>query len=445
MKGLKSLSPFQIALAGIFGFLALFAMMSFSLGWFAGDKSTTDGLEGTVTVWGTLPKDQFDTLVKAAFPDQEKLTVTYVEKTPDEIDRQLGEAVAIGSGPDMILIPQDRFLRQELKVQPLSIDLRSFQDTFVPQGEMYVTPSGVYALPIAVDPLVMYWNRGIFSTAGLAKPPQYWEEFFSLVPTLTKFSDPLTKSISQSAVSLGEYTNIPDAKEILSALLLQAGDRIIGRDPSTGAVTVYFGEKPEGVNESESPLASVLRFYLQFANQNNAAYTWNRSLQNAQDMFVSGKLAMYFGLASEAPEIVRRNPHLDFDVAMLPQLKDANAVTFGRMYGLSILKGKGTPLVLAVATQLSYSPVLSLYAVASSFAPAQRDLVASPPPTDARANIFFKSALISAGWFDPDPALTTSLFTQLINDAGSDNRRIFDAMASAEQRLTQVFRATQPQ
>lgn len=443
MNAFKSLSPFQIALVGVFTFFAFFAMMAFSLGWFAGDNNKDQGLVGGVTVWGTLSADNFSDLVKAAFPNDTKLTVNYVEKTADTIDRQLAEAIAVGTGPDIILIPQDRFLRHQLKIQPLLLSVRDFQDTFIPQSEMYLASNQMYGLPLVVDPLVMYWNRSIFSSAGLVRPPEKWEEFFSLVPQLTIFSDPITKSIAQSTVSLGEYVNIPDAKEILSAFLLQAGDRIIARDPATGKITLYFGQDATA-RASESPLASVLRFYLQFSKESSPAYTWNRSLADAQEMFASGKLAIYFGLASEAPEIARRNPHLDFDVAMLPQLEASTiSTTFGRMYGLSILKGKGTPLTLAVATGLAYSPAVKDFAQTESMAPAQRVLIAAPPSTDARASIFYKSALISKSWFDPDPIQTNNIFAQLINDVGSDEKRVLNAISSARQKFDQLFRSLQ--
>ena len=56
-------------------------------------------------------------------------------------------------------------------------------------------------------------------------------------------------------------------------------------------------------------------------------------------MFAKGALAMYFGYASEMSEIKNRNPHLNFDLAEVPQIKgDKSKTSFAKIYALAIMK-----------------------------------------------------------------------------------------------------------
>jgi len=81
-----------------------------------------------------------------------------------------------------------------------------------------------------------------------------------------------------------------------------------------------------------------MRFYTEFSKSNKDSYTWNRSLPPSRSMFEAGDLALYFGYASEYKAIKLKNPHLNFDVAMMPQVgPTATKLTFGRMYGVGVV------------------------------------------------------------------------------------------------------------
>ena len=59
------------------------------------------------------------------------------------------------------------------------ISERDFKNTYIEEGELYLAANGILGLPITVDPMVMYWNRDIFSSAAIAAPPSYWDEFLT--------------------------------------------------------------------------------------------------------------------------------------------------------------------------------------------------------------------------------------------------------------------------
>ena len=98
-------------------------------------------------------------------------------------DQTLIEALANGNGPDAIIIPQDSIVHYLDKIEPIpyqSFSQSAFKSAYITKAELFLGGNGVLAVPFSVDPLVMYWNRDLFANAGIAEPPQYWDEFLRL-------------------------------------------------------------------------------------------------------------------------------------------------------------------------------------------------------------------------------------------------------------------------
>ncbi|MBI5004981.1 MAG: extracellular solute-binding protein, partial [Candidatus Lloydbacteria bacterium] len=280
---MKNLSALQVGILLFSGFVAVISVLVFAgvIPWF-GSKSNQFG--GEAVLWGTMP----DIVVKSFFDDfnkthEKEFKVVYVAKSPDTFDTELVEALASGAGPDMIFLPHDLLLRHQDKVSLLpyaSFSLRNFKDTFIDAGELYLEPQGIIALPITVDPLVMYWNKDFLSSHGRAEPPRFWDEFLTLAPVLslqTKSGD-----IEESAVAMGESANIKHTKEILSMLMLEAGNPIISRDSSGKLISLL----DDLLGNTTPPAGSALRFYTEFSNPAKRTYSWNRSLPEAKDLFI---------------------------------------------------------------------------------------------------------------------------------------------------------------
>ena len=292
---MKNLTPFQVVLLGVFGFFVIFAVLVFS-GIIPLFKEVPDGVGGEAVIWGTFPAAYFYEHIEELNRNANGAwSIKYIEKRADTFDAELVEVLASGTGPDAILLSHDLIVRHKDKVFPIpyeSFSVRQFADTFVQEGEMYLIREGVLALPFSIDPLVMFWNRDLFSTAGISQPPTAWDEFFTLAADLTRADN--ARNVTLSAVALGEWSNVEHAKEILSLLIMQAGNPIIAVTGS-GPVSV-LDQKGEG---STPPTESALRFYTEFSNSAKMAYSWNRSLPNSKDMFLAGDLAVYFGFGSE--------------------------------------------------------------------------------------------------------------------------------------------------
>ena len=433
------MNTFQITILGIFAFFLLMGFLIFAgiIPLFQGGAPS--GVGGTVVVWGTLPGEYMDEPLRTVNQkNKETYAIEYKEIRPENFDRELIEALASGTGPDVLFLPQDLVIRHQDKVSPIpyeSLSARVFQDAFVEEGELYLSKGGALALPIFLDPLVMYWNRDLFSAAGIAQPPKKWEEFFGLVTRLTTRDEAF--NIRKSAVAFGEMRNVTNAKDIVSMLILQAGNPII--EVRDDVLNVVLQDNQGAVTP---PAQSSVRFYTEFSNPARSTYSWNRALPQSKDFFTSGDLALYFGYASEFSDIRAKSPHLNFDVSIVPQPEGAaRHTTLGKVTGAAVLKAsKNQTTAYWAVYELSGKDFAEELSRMSGLPPARRDLLASKP-TDAAGSVFYDSALIARAWLDPNPQETSAIFTEMIENVVSGRSTISDAVSRAHRRLLDLLGA----
>jgi len=120
-------------------------------------------------------------------------------------------------------------------------------------------------------------------------------------------------ALENSFAALGAYENIRSAHKILASLFFQVGAPI--KDASGKIVLV--GEENQNTE-------SALRFYTEFANPNTSTYSWNKSLKEDRQAFLSNELALYFAPASEGRGLVAANPNISIGTAAFPQLVPLN-------------------------------------------------------------------------------------------------------------------------
>lgn len=435
---MNNLRPFQLVLLAFFGLLALAALVFLSV-YQANKQQTARAYGNKVEIWGTLPQATFKELFQEIVRTDKAFTVvTYKQVSEVSFDDEFVNAVAEGRSPDLVLLGADRLVKHRVKLQPISyttLPLREFKDTFVDGSEIFALEQGVYALPLLIDPLVMYWNRDLFSSNGLSQPPKSWEQVVNeVVPKITLRSN--TREITQSGLSFGEYRNVENAKKILLMLALQTGSKMI---------TTADSKYKVGLNESQGdsvahPFESVVQFYTDFSNVNSPLYSWNRAVSSAKSTFLAGNLALYFGLGSEYKDIADKNPNLNFDIAQVPQGAQATVLrTYGDIYALTIPKAsvnqQGAFAVAKVLTNKSNAKALS---EALSMAPARRDAIAVGSDNPFR-KVVLQSALIVRAWLDPEKSKSEDVFRQMVEDVVSNRARVGGAVKDAIDRLKLAF------
>jgi multiple sugar transport system substrate-binding protein len=429
-----TVKPVRVIVLAVFGMLALVGLFMFSQ--FKGFDNGQSAI-GEVTIWGILPEDavlaQIDILRQER---PEFVKVTYEERDAGTFNTDLAEALAIGEGPDMILISQEELIaeRNKLSVIPYKeISQREFRDSFVPITEIFLTNEGTYGIPIAVDPLVMYYNRTLLQSAGIPQPPSTWEAVVGMGERLTTYEN---GQVTRSLVAFGEYENVTNSRAILSLLLLQAGTPITA--VSRGKVEAALGSGPEVGGEAAA--RSAVSFYTQFADSAKTVYSWNRSLPESRQAFLAGDLALYFGFASELPQLQAGNPNLDFDMAPVPQPSRSTArTTYGLAYALAIPKSsKNAAGAYATAIALASREMAPSGARALYMVPAARAALI-PAADDRYQPVYFPEALVAKGWLSPSPAKTDTIFAAMIGNITSGRYDVGQALTTANQALNSAL------
>jgi multiple sugar transport system substrate-binding protein len=178
------MSKFQLFILIIFGIFLVGGVIVFSI--YRGNSTPT----ANVTIWGSISQIDFENILSDNELTQNKQVQIKYQYVPEEdFDAKFVEALAAGQGPDLFVLSSDKIMKHSNKayVVPFSAYTeRTFKDSFIEGSEIFTTPKGVLALPIAVDPLVMYWNRSIFTTAKVTVPPKYWDEFYNLANQISQ-------------------------------------------------------------------------------------------------------------------------------------------------------------------------------------------------------------------------------------------------------------------
>lgn len=415
----------------VFGLLAVTGLILFST---FGGFGTSAKAVGTVSIWGTLPESAMSAQINSLKTgNKDYANVSYTQIPLETFDNTLANALASGTGPDMVIISQEQLVAETSKLNVIpysSISERTYLDTYVPISQLFLTTTGTFGVPYVVDPLVLYYNRTILDSAGVASAPSSWEAVTGLSERLTVRSG---GEVSRSTIPFGVYENVGNARAIVSLLLLQSGTPITSVSTTGLHTSLQRGATGVvGINATESALS----FYTQFADPAKTVYSWNKAMPEARQAFLAGDLALYIGFASELPTLRASNPNLDFDMARIPQPQvNATRINYGRAYAFAIPKASKNPAgAFTTAIALTASDQVALASGNLSMAPALRTLLATPS-SDKYQAVYFPEALIAKGWLSPMPSVTDSIFSAMINNITTGRKTTAEAIVTADQAL----------
>lgn len=432
---MKGISLFQ---GVVFGALIVFALIGLLVFATYSNKGGASAV-GKVVIWGTLPQAQVDAaLAQAVKADQALKDVAYVEKPEESFANDLASAIATGQGPDLVLASQEDLFSLKPFLAPIplgSLSAGTFTKTFTDGAQIFADPGkGYWGIPLAIDPMVLFYNRSLLASTGVAAPPSTWEALTGLVPTVATYTP--TKQVTRGLIALGTYANVHDARGILSTLFLQTDVPMVTED-ATGRVSADLGLSSGSNSAGGPPGDAVVRFYTQFIDPNKVSYTWNASLPDSEQAFEDGSLALYLGLASEARFLTAANPNLDFEVAPIPEPATAETkTTYGLIYAAMIPRATANAAgAYKAAALLAGAPEQAALASATGLAPATVGALSAPPAGDATAATTYSSALYAAGWLSPAPASTDQVFGAMINAVVSGTSSIEEALSTAERSL----------
>lgn len=440
----KDLNVFQLATMAIFLVVGVLGVIIF-----ATSKVSGTGRSYKSVVWGVLPKQTIDKALESYSIQGIDPNFTYTEFPEIGFDQVILQAVAEGKGPDAIIFPDTMYFGQINKLVTIpteTISAREFSETYIDAANQFAIQGGIKAFPLVIDPLVMYYNKDMFTSAGILTPPKTWKELSDATNRIARKQD--NGVIDRAFVALGEYTNIDYAKRILYTLLSQAGVRVsfydIGASTySSGLTKSDRADLEAGEASASEKTGSVLRYYTDFANPLQARYSWNRSFSSSRDAFLSQDLAVYFAPGSEVEYIISRNPNLNFAIAPVPQENPDKKVVHGKTYALGFL-------VTSQNLKRSYPDVTKFFtadtmiqdlADALGTAPAKRSLIANSlsAKNSKDLSVIYESAVYANTWMDPQVETSDEIFRTLIEAITSGKQNQSEAIQDAGDRLDRLY------
>ncbi len=317
-------------------------------------------------VWRVFDDDNTIRPIMAAYQAiHPNVTFNYKELRFDEYEDELIRAFAEGDGPDIYSLHNTWIGEYESLIEPLptsltipysetrgtikketiytlreepSISQRAIKSEFVDVVAKDVirrykanaqadAVDRVFALPLALDTLAIYYNKDLLNAAGIPEPPKTWTQFQEQVSKMSKVGP--NDTLLQTAASIGTGKNVERSFDILSLLMMQNGVTMVDNR----------GVARFGASREEEPLvADSIRFYTDFANPLKQVYTWNDEQPDSFDAFTSGKTAFFFGYAYHAPLIKAASPKLNFSTSPVPQIDGGKTVNYANYWVETVAK-----------------------------------------------------------------------------------------------------------
>lgn len=391
----------------------------------------------TLEFWGVFDdRSAFDKVVTDFQSQNPGMKVLYRQFTYEEYERSLIDALAAGTGPDIVMVHNTWLPKHgdKLKSLPATIPglkqplltIQDYKTNFVDVAfDDFVFNNQIYALPLYVDTLALFYNRDILNSAGISRPPQDWEEFNSDVETITRLDG--SGQVVQSGAAIGTAKNINRSTDILSALMIQTGVQMTSADNKSATFSSLVNNTPVG--------ETALKYYTDFANSSVRTYTWNDAQHYSVDAFMEGKTAMMFNYSHEVGVLKNQASRLNFAVAPMPQVSSTDLKNYANYWGVGVTANSKFPneawkFVAYLASKEGAQSYLSTTLRPS----ARRDLI-ELQRSDLDLGIFAIQALSARSWYQIDNTAIERIFADMIDDVNFHRSSVKDSMENAESRV----------
>ncbi|MBI4992449.1 MAG: extracellular solute-binding protein [Candidatus Harrisonbacteria bacterium] len=390
----------------------------------------------TLTIWGVDDPSWFENNFKLYKQFQPNITVDYKKVDPETLEIDLINALATKKGPDIVSFHSSWLPKHSDKIIPAKEDQISVidLDNLFPGviKEDFSSLGKIYALPLYIDTLALFYNRDIFDKNGIALEPQDWLDFQNIVDKLRRL-DSLGNLVKPAAAIGGSNNSMDKASDLLMLLLLQAGTKMTNEEFTEATFT--------GNVEGRNAGLDGLNFYTKFSNSKDLAYTWNDDQEYSLNSFAKGNLAMIFNYASQRKTILAKNPFLNFRVAAMPQPSTTEkAVNYPDYWGLAVTNNSQNPdwawnLVLFLTT---YEKAAEDYLIASDNPPALRSLI-QKYANHPELGVFVKQALSAKSWPRIDKEPIDQIFSGMIGAVVSGKLKPLEALSQGEKQVTELM------
>ncbi len=383
-------------------------------------KSSTKQIPITLEFWGIDNESAYVPIIEKYRALHNNITINYHQINEENYENQLIESLAAQNGPDILMLKHNWIPKHYNKLYPSDVLLKDLKLTFVDvvSNDLYYQ-NKVWALPLWVDTLALYYNKDLFNSASIPLPPTTWEEFLEDTKLLTKKDN--TGNIIQSGAALGTINNIPNSIDILLLLMMHNNQLIVD-------------EKGRGVFNTSNG-SNAVNFYLSFANPASSNYSWNESFPESIEAFTQNKVAMIIDYNSAIKKIESLNAYLNYGIAPLPQpaqtLNKQNYADYW-VYGVSGIS-KNPQAAWNFIYYLTNEGAVD-YLNNTSRPAANRVLIQSCK-TDEKLRVFCEQALTAKTWFQLNPEKNYQILRNMLESIISGKTNTRDALSQAARMI----------
>ena len=400
------------------------------------------GAQAELEFWGVYDtRKDFARVISAFKQVQPGIKINYRQFSYEDYERALIDALAAGAGPDLIMIHNTWLARHRAKLVSMPefsksdkdikfMTLSEFQNQFVETAyDDFVYKDKIYAFPLYVDTLALFYNRDMFNTAGITGPPKNWDDFSKDVESLAKFDS--KGNIIQAGAAIGTARNINRSSDILAALMIQNGTRMT--DPTNSIATFTRSVDAQRVGEN------ALQYYTDFANPVKTVYTWDDNQHYSVDAFVEGKVAMMFNYSHQIPVIRDKFERLNFSVGPLPQFSDLDVRNYANYWGVGVsAASKKQDAAWRFLNYLASKDGSLIYLTDTSRPSARRDII-DLQRNDPQLGVFAVQALSAKSWYQVDNNAVEQIFADMIDEVNLKKAKIRDALRAAESKINTLM------
>lgn len=414
-------------------------------------KAPTVSQAKSLVIWDyNNEKSAYDAMI-TDFQRENNIKVQYVQRDPGTYLIDTVDAMASGKGPDVWIVPADILPKYKDKLTPMPTgkiadpenkknDAEVFQDRYPKAvSQNNIIGDKIYGTPLSIDTLKVFYNSSLLSETiqqyqkdnpdkdlsnyytMIQNGPKTWDDLLQMVKFFTvKSGDKIAKSV----IALGTADNVNNFNDVLTAIMLQDGVKMVSDDLSTA----QFHTRQNLFGGADYPGAKAVSFYTSFSNPQSSNYTWNKSMPNSIRAFSEGKTAMIIDYESAKEDIKIINPDLNYQTVNLPQVKETrNPVNYAKYDTLTVPKSsKNQALAWNFILKITDPTSNSQYFNVTNKERAQQEF-------DTNSSI-----ATAQSWYNPDPVQVKTIFKNMI-DQVNDNKNAQTALDGAASQVTTLL------
>ena len=438
-NGMNNNRIFYILVGGIV--ILVLITVVFVLKGFGGGSQ---GQRVSLTFWGVFDnRNAFEKIVADYHNTYQNITVNYKLIPYEDYEKTLIDALASGTGPDIIMIHNSWLPKHKDKLKPAPsilpnekdpfMTIKDYQDQFADVAyKDLVVGKEIYGFPLYVDTLALFYNKDLFNNAGLTRPPKTWGEFNSYVETLTKLDN---GTISKAGAAIGTARNINRSSDLLMALMIQSGVQMT----DAGNRVANFSTPVGGERVGERSL----EYYTSFADPRSRAYTWNDDQNYSIDAFIEGKAAMMINYSHQISVIKSKSARLNFAVAPMPQANPDDAKNYADYWGVSVSNKSANSDEAWKFLKYLTSKIGAIDYLNSTGRPSARKDVIDLQKNDFDLGLFARQSLTAKSWYQIDDLAIDKIFADMIDDVNFKRLSVKESIRNAESRVNVIMQNKQ--